>query len=263
MKIKQLLTLIAFIGTVIINGLANALPLNDRSTGEISDLYPVLFTPAGYVFSIWGLIYLLLAGFSIYQALPAQRDNRRLDGIRTWFIASSVFNIVWLFLWHYDWIPLSLLAMFGLLVSLIVIYLRLVPGRREAGLAEKVFLDLPFSVYLGWISVATIANFSIVLYSLGWNGWGLSPVTWTIIMLLVGTVLGGAMLFRNGDVAYTLVLVWAFAGITVRQMENSPTVGTAAAVMAGVLLLLILAYYLRRTLTPSRSNSLRDRRSEA
>ena len=130
MKTRQILNLIALLGTVIVNGLANALPFNGITTGEISDSFPVLFTPAGYVFSIWGVIYLLLFGFAVYQALPSQRDNPRLERIGYWFVLSSLFNAVWIFLWHYGYFLLTLLAMLGLLVSLIVIYQRLQIARK-------------------------------------------------------------------------------------------------------------------------------------
>lgn len=255
MKTRQILNVLIFLATVTVNGLANALPINGRNTGEISDSFPVLFTPAGYVFSIWGLIYLLLLGFTIYQALPSQKDNPRLERIGYWFALSGVFNIAWIFLWHYDIIPLTLVAMLGLLVSLIVIYTRLGIGRDQIQGIEKYLINLPFSVYLGWISVATVANFSITLYDLEWTALGIAPEIWTMIVLAVATTLGVLMLARRGDIAYALVLVWAFVGITVKQMDTT-TVAISAAVLAVVLIVVILLRLVRRGPSLELSNGM-------
>jgi tryptophan-rich sensory protein len=240
MKTIRLLNVLALLVTLAVNGLANALPLNGKLTGEISDSFPVLFTPAGYVFAIWGLIYLLLTAFAVYQALPAQRDNPRLDRIGGWFIAASLFNAAWIFLWHYEQFPLTIVAMLGLLVSLLAIYLRLEIGRSPASRAERLLVDLPFSVYLGWISVATIANAAVTLYDLGWNGGGLGPLPWTVLVILVAAGLGAAMIFLRREVAYPLVLAWAFVGIAVRQ-SGAPVVVVTAALGAAAMLGLLLA----------------------
>jgi benzodiazapine receptor len=255
MKTRQILNVLIFLATVIVNGLANALPINGRDTGAISDSYPVLFTPAGYVFSIWGLIYLLLLGFTIYQALPSQRDNPRLERVGYWFVLSGVFNIAWIFLWHYDFISLTLVVMLGLLASLIVIYTRLDIGRTQVQGIEKYLVNLPFSVYLGWISVATVANFSITLYDLGWSAFGIAPEIWALLVLAVATTLGILMLARRGDIAYTLVLVWAFAGITVKQIDTS-VVAISAAVLAVILLGLVVMKIVRRGSSLKFSNGI-------
>jgi translocator protein len=240
MNMRQILVILTYFGMVFVNSLANILPINGISTGEISDSFPVLFTPAGYVFSIWGVIYLLLLGFSVYQALPAQKDSPRLESIRGWFIASNILNGAWIFLWHYGLFPLTLVVMLGLLVSLIVIYLRLEIGKRRASNKERIFEQLPFSVYLGWISVATIANFSITLFDQGFNGGGISPIFWTVFVLLVATGLGAAMIWLRRDIAYSLVLIWAFAGIVVRQADTQAVAFTAG-ITALVLVALLVA----------------------
>jgi len=258
MKIRQVLNIVIFLAIVTVNGLANALPINGRNTGEISDSFPVLFTPAGYVFSIWGLIYLLLLGFTIYQALPSQKDNPRLERVGYWFVLNGVLNIAWIFLWHYDFIPLTLVVMLGLLASLIVIYIRLGIGQAKVQGIEKFLVNLPFSVYLGWISVATVANFSITLYDLGWSAFGIAPEIWTLLVLAVATTLGILMLQRRGDIAYTLVLVWAFAGITVKQIDT-PTVAISAAVLAVVLLGLTVLNVVRRGPSLKLSNGIEQR----
>lgn len=262
MKPRQILNLVALFATLIVNWLANALPLNNRTTGEISDQFPVLFTPAGYVFSIWGLIYLLLLGFAVYQALPSQRDNPRLERTAYWFVLSNIFNSVWIFLWHYEQFLLTLAAMLGLLVSLIVIYQRLEIGLKQVDRLEKYLVNLPFSIYLGWISVATIANFSTTLYDLGWNGFGIAPEIWTVIMLLVATGLGFIMLLRRRDFAYALVLAWAFIGITARQ-NDTPLVAVTAAVTALILLIALLFLFLRPRLAPSQVNVRNNQESKA
>jgi len=245
MKIRQVLNIITFLGVVIVNGLANALPFNGISTGEISDSFPVLFTPAGYVFSIWGLIYLLLFGFVIYQALPSQRDNPRLERVGYWFVLSNFLNTAWIFLWHYGYFQLTLFVMLGLLVSLIVIYQRLQISLTRVGFPQNLFVNLPFSVYLGWISVATIANFSIALYDLGWNGFGIAPQTWTVIVLAVAACIGAAMILLRRDIAFALVLVWASIGIVVKQIET-PAVVVAASITAFTLLIILVYRLVRR-----------------
>ena len=238
MKLKQVLNVLAVRATLAVNGLANSLPINGQTTGEVSDGIPTLFTPAGYVFSIWGLIYLGLIAFAVYQALPAQREKPFLARIGYWFVASCAFNVGWLFAWHYEQFVLSLVLMLGLLVSLIAVYLRLDVGRRPVSGAEKALVHLPFSIYLGWISVATIANVSITLYTLGWGGWGIAPQVWTVVVLIVGAALGVAMILLRREVAFPLVIVWAFAGIVVRRMDVLPVAIAAGA--AAFLLLVVL-----------------------
>ncbi len=208
------------VGTVVMNVLANALPLNGQNTGEISDRFKVLFVPAGYVFSIWGLIYIGLIAYGVYQALPAQRENPRLARVDSLFIIASVANVAWLFFWHYNLFLLTLVAMVTLLASLIGIYLVLGIGRGKVSRGEQWAVRIPFSVYLGWISVATIANVTDVLDFVGWNGWGLEPAAWAAIMLGVGVILAALMAFTRHDVAYVLVFVWAYIGIAVKQTST-------------------------------------------
>jgi hypothetical protein len=219
--------------------MANALPLNGQNTGEISNRFPVLFTPAGYVFSIWGVIYLGLLAFGIYQLLPSQQNNTRLEKLGYWFFMSNVFNSAWIFAWHYNQFPLSLVIMLGLLVSLLVIYLRLQVGIRQVSTREKWLVNIPFSIYLGWISVATIANFSVVLYNAGWDGFGF-PAAWTILVLAVGVALATAMVFLRKEVAYPAVLVWAFAGIWQKQSTANASVAMVAALAALIVLAILL-----------------------
>lgn len=232
--VRQVLVILALAGTIFVNYLANALPINNRPTGAISDSFPVRFTPAGYVFSIWGLIYLGLLIYAIYQALPSQRINPRQRAIGWLFIVSCLANSSWIFAWHYGLYPLSLLIMLVLLGSLIAIYARLYASVKEASAAERWSTHVPFRVYLGWITVATIANATIVLYALGWQGAPLGAANWAALLIFVGTLIGLFFALRLRDVAYTLVLVWAFLGIYVKQ-GDAPVTAYTALTMAGVL----------------------------
>ena len=238
MKTIRILNLVTLIATITINGLANALPINGLMTGEISDSFGALFTPAGYVFAIWGLIYVTLTIFGVYQVLPAQKNNERIDRIGIWFILANLFNGSWILAWHYQQFNLSLIIMLGLLVSLLVIYTRLKIGISKIKPAERWLVDLPFSIYLGWISVATIANVSVVLIDNNWNGFGVSAAVWTVIMIVIAVILGILMTVIRNEAAYTLVLVWALVGIFLNGSGNS-LVSTTALVAAIILFVAI------------------------
>lgn len=235
--IRRTLNVVAALATIGFNGMANALPLNNLTTGEISDRFQVYFVPAGYVFSIWGLIYLGISAFAIYQALPAQRDNPRLKRVSSLFVLSCLANMAWLFLWHYEYFPLTLIAMFGLLLCLIAIYIRLGIGQAKVPVSERWLVHLPFSVYLGWVSVASIANMTIVLDYLRWDGWGLAPEKWALGMLFVGVGLALGIALTRRDVAYSLVLIWAYIGIAIKQSAVSAV--AQGAWIATALLILI------------------------
>jgi benzodiazapine receptor len=245
MKLRKILNWAGLLVVIAVNGLANALPLNGKTTGEISNNIPTLFTPAGYVFSIWTIIYLGLLAFVWYQSRPAQTSADFQDRIGAWFFLSCVFNSAWIVAWHYEQFPLSLLLMLGLLASLLVIYLRLDIGRRAVSAGEKRWVHLPFSIYLGWISVATVANVSVVLYTAGWNGGPLSPEAWTAIMIIVAAILGLAMILTRNEVAYPLVIVWSLVGIAVARSAIPLLVVTAGA--GALLLLVVLAVVRLRT----------------
>jgi len=241
MKIIRILNVVSLLATITVNALANILPINNLQTGAVSDSFGALFTPAGYVFAIWGVIYLTLAVFAVYQVLPAQKDNARLDRVGIWFILANLFNGGWIFAWHYLEFPISMLLMLGLLVSLIVIYLRLGIGKTKVSLNERWLVDMPFSIYLGWISVATIANASVVLLDLNWDGFGLSETIWTVIVLVVGVILGLIMTLKRSEVFYTLVLIWAFIGITQNGSGDNVIATTAWAGSAILAIFLVIA----------------------
>lgn len=241
MKIIRSLNLVTLLATITVNALANILPINNLQTGAVSDSFAALFTPAGYVFAIWGVIYLTLTVFAVYQVLPSQKDNARLDRVGIWFILANLFNGGWIFAWHYLEFPISMLLMLGLLVSLLAIYLRLGIGTSKSTLNERWMVDMPFSIYLGWISVATIANASVVLLDLNWDGFGLNETIWTVIVLVVGVIIGLLMTLKRSEVFYTLVLIWAFIGITQNGSGDTIVSTTAWAGSAFLAIFLVIA----------------------
>lgn len=214
--VRQIVVVLVILATITINILANALPINGLNTGEISDNFNVYFVPAGYVFSIWGLIYIGLLAYAVYQALPAQKSNPRLQATGWWVVLGGLANSIWIFLWHYEQFIGTLGAMLVLLASLIAVYLRLGTGRTSVPAAETWAVRLPFSIYLGWITVATVANVTDVLHYVGWNQFGISDATWMVVVLGAVAVIAGLMNFLRKDVAYALVLLWALAGIAIK-----------------------------------------------
>ena len=245
-RIRQIMVFVAVLATIAVNIAANALPINGQNTGEISDRFDVYFVPAGYVFSIWGLIYLALLAYAVYQALPAQAQNPSLRSIGYLFVLSCLANIAWIFAWHYNLVALSVLFMLALLGLLLTIYLRLDIGRVQVDPAMKWLVHVPFSIYLGWITVATIANITDWLYIIQWSGFGISPQMWAVIMLAIATVVGGAMSFTRGDVAYSAVLIWAFIGIALKHQDTALVSYAAWIAAAATAILMIIGYYKNR-----------------
>ena len=237
--LTQIITAAFTLMTITVNALANILPINGQQTGEISDRFDVLFVPAGYVFSIWGLIYLGLIVYTIYQILPAQSENPTLQKIAPFYWLASTANTAWVFLWHYNIFEWTLPVMLLILFSLIMIYTN-IKSSPEFKRSTKLWLvAIPFGIYLGWISVATIANVAQLLFYLGWGGWGITPEVWTVAMLLIASGLGLAMSFRVSEIAYGLVLIWAFYGIAFKQSEIS-VISTTAYIGIGLVALGII-----------------------
>ncbi len=241
----------AVVLTIVVNGLANALPLNNKYTGELSDSYPNLFVPAGITFAIWGLIYLLLVCFAVYQIRDVfSKESHKMSflyDIGIFFMIASAGNIAWIFFWHYEMVGLSLVAMLVLLVSLILIYQRLDIGRTRVSRIEKACVHIPMSVYLGWITVATIANVTALLVSVGWGGFGIIEEVWTIAVLVVATLITLIMVFYRHDWAYGLVVVWALLGIVIKRLNPDPVFGvqtTIAYTAAAALIIIVIAILL-------------------
>lgn len=232
--IRILLMTIAFIAVVVMNTLANTLPLNGQTTGDISNRLLVLFTPAGYVFSIWSIIYLLLAVWIVSFWVRLRKGETPSSKIALFFILSCIFNISWLLLWHYEFFAWSIAAMIAYLASLILLYLQY--NNSERSVSER----LPISVNMAWISVATIANISYVLTFYSWSGWGLSNELWAVIMLTVATALALHVRFHHSDIPFAVVFVWAFVGIAVRHGLDEMLVTTASLFLSGVIVTGIL-----------------------
>jgi len=232
-KLRQIIVVLATVFTLVVNGLANALPFNGLTTGDVADRFDVYITPAAYAFSIWGLIYTGVIAFTVYQALPSQRDNERLQRVGYLFVLSCLANAAWLFSWHYELFALTLIAMVALLLLLIAIYTRLRRDRQRLEWPEALVVDVPFSLYLGWITVATIVNISSVIDFWGWGGLGIVPEIWTVIMLTVATGVSSTVAITRGDAAYVLVIVWAFVAIAIRHADTQ-IVSLSAWILASV-----------------------------
>jgi len=233
--------IIAFLIVIAVNSLANIIPIGGQTTGEISAKYPSLFTPAGYTFSIWGVIYLCLFAFIIFQALPTQRNNDVIASIRKMFVLNCLANATWIFVWHFDFIFLSLLVMVVILVTLVQIYrlIRITDADATVTLSQRCFVNLPFSLYIGWITVAIVANISVVQTGYGWDSFGISAIYWTLIKLAVTGAIGAMVVLLRKDIIFGLVLTWAGFGIAVKQIAV-PAVSGAATTIAILILLLIL-----------------------
>jgi hypothetical protein len=236
LPVRILLT-VTYLAMVAVNYLANALPLNGRQTGEVSDAYENLFAPAGMTFSIWGVIYVLLALHILYQWGLFQKSSSSngplLRKIGILFALSSLANTAWVFAWHYDQILLStvLIATILVLLALITVMLR----DRPLSTREQWFIRVPFSVYFGWLTVATVANITVLLVSIGWDGFGIAEPIWAVIIILVAAVIGTLTMVRNRDIAYGLVLLWAFTGIVIKHISADGFAGRYPEVIAATL----------------------------
>lgn len=231
------LNLLLFAGMVVMNYLANALPLNGKTTGALSDAYPNLFVPAGVTFSIWGVIYILLVTFCVIQFTTSHQAV--ISRIGWLFGLSCIFNALWIVAWHYERLPMSLILMLGLLVSLIWInvFIRDLP----AG-----FIKAAFGIYLGWICIATIANVTALLVNYGWGGLGISEETWTIIMIAAGTLIVSLTLWRLDNPFIGLSVVWAFAGIMIKRQADYRVILVTAAIAAAIVAALLVVIFFRK-----------------
>lgn len=225
--------IVAIITTIFalgINALAVLLPLNNRTTQEISNSNLTLFTPAGYVFSIWGVIYIGMITYSIYQLW--KKHYAVSTQIRPAFIIANLANGIWIILWHYGYLFFSVLVMLVLLLSLIYIYGALGRFWMSFSWKQRLFIQIPFSIYLAWICVATIANIAVFLNAARWTGMNLSPEFWAGVMILIATDIGAYFLWSRYDFAFAAVLVWSFVGIIVQHRGQTALVTTASVCIA-------------------------------
>lgn len=239
-KTLQILNGIAFVSMIFINYLSNTGLINENTNASVSQSYENLFTPAGYAFSIWGIIYLLLLGFVIYQGLGLfnkTRDNDTATKIGWWFVFSCVANSLWIFAWLHEFLLISLGLMLIILLSLIKIMLRTNAQITTQTFQIRFFVWLPFSIYAGWISVATIANSAALLTYLQWNGFGLSDTFWTVTMIAVAVLLNGVVSWKRNASAFAIVGVWALTAIAVANNNENLTVFYSAILAAIVLLI--------------------------
>lgn len=214
------MTLLSFLVMLLTNALANILPINGIATGEISDLYPNLFAPAGITFSIWGLIYLLLGTYVFYQFLPkSEKTESLIKRINIYFILSSVANTIWIFLWHHQMIAFSVLLMLVILCCLIKI--SALTNLEELNKKDRLYIKIPFGLYFGWITIATIANITTFLVSISWENFIFSNQLWTVIILLVGMLITSITTIKEKNLIYGLVPIWAYLGVYLKHTSVS------------------------------------------
>jgi hypothetical protein len=240
-----IVNLVSFLVVLVVNALATIIPLGGKTTGQLSDQYPNLFVPSGLTFSIWGVIYILLAIYVVYGIVYSVRESERtnnfIERIGILFIITCAANAGWILAWQYEVLPLSLIFMVILLVTLIMIYNRLNVGRSKVAPTEKYMVHLPISVYFGWISIATIANVTALLVAYRWNRFGIREEIWAIIMIGIGIVLGLIMLFSRRDIFYALVVDWAVLGILIKRTVDraTPAKGVIVISIIGICLLTV------------------------
>lgn len=240
-------TLIAILTTLSINILSNFFPPQGLNIGEIANtiLQGVQITPANYAFAIWGLIYLALIAYGIYQLRPAQRRDSTIRRVDRLLIVACVAQIAWVYLFTHTLFWYSVVAMLAILLPLIGAYLQLGIGKGRVTRELKWLAHVPFSIYLGWISVATIVNVASALYISRWDGWGISAIGWTVIMLLVGAAIAAIVAIQRADIAFTSVFIWAYVAIAIRQLNN-PAIWLTAAIAAIILAVLLVFGGVRR-----------------
>ena len=224
-----ILNFISFLIHVTLSWLTQFKLINEQDVGEISGKYPSLFTPAPFTFGIWGIIYLSLAAFCIYHLVMAFRKgpqypaNSEINDIGGWFILNNLVTAGWLFAFTRNYILLSVVLIAIQLISLIAIHLILHIYNTQRTAGSKVFTQFPLSIYFGWITIATIANISAYLVSIGWNGfgWNLTAAQWTILLIVVAILISLLVILTRRNVFYGLVIIWAFYGIIVARKSES------------------------------------------
>lgn len=253
--ILQIGILLAFIGTIVVNVLSSIGLINNISPAELSDALPNLFVPSGLTFSVWGVIYIGLLALAIYVIrswfIKDMDPPEVVEKMGIEFIVAAIANITWIFLFHYQTeigsSGYSLAAMLILLGALMSAYIRLGVGKnKEATRGEKWFVHIPFSFYMGWITIATVANISALLTEFELNGLYTIPENWklilTIIVITVATIITLLIQFIRKDIAYSLIVIWAFVGIILKRYEVLPPVvlGVVIAAAVGIGLIVIM-----------------------
>lgn len=238
---KIILSWLLFVGVIAVNALANILPINGLNTGQVSSFYPNTFVPAGFTFSIWGVIYILLLSYTIaytYYTLKQYQYPKVyafIEAINVYFLVTCILNMTWMIAWHYLQIELSVLIMLLFLLSLIQLFLKSSTRVQDLTSTQRFLLHIPFMVYLGWISVATIANITALLVAYHWNGFGLHPVYWSAAMICIAVLLAWYLLYQFKVIAFSLVIAWALWGIYNAQGPAAPLLAKLTALGIGFL----------------------------
>lgn len=239
MKLQKqpIINAIALAITVFINYLSNTGVLNGNTMKTVSDKYHNLFTPAGYAFSIWGLIYLMLAGFVVYCFFGVKKEHERrvVKQVGAWFAISCLINSAWVFAWLYHFTGVSVLLMVALLITLLAILFRTNAERTNPPLHIVAWVWWPFALYGGWISVALIANTAAYLTKIGWTGWGLSQQQWTIAMIVVAGLLNVVVTWRRNLREFALVGAWGLAAVAVANKNTHVQIFTIALITAVII----------------------------
>lgn len=233
---------VTYLIMVTMNALANIIPINGMNTGEISDSFPNLFAPAGITFTIWGIIYFLLLLYVIYQFIQFKSESdpykeELFKKIGIYFAISSIANSIWILAWHYKLIALSLILIIIVLICLILINQH--TKVANLSLKDNFFIKVPFSIYFGWVTVATIANVTTLLVDIGWGGFGISETLWTIVILIIGVLIAVATIIRNRDFFYGLVIIWAYIGIYIKHTSPSTFNGEYQPVITTLVICLV------------------------
>lgn len=234
------INLILFAGMILMNYLATSLPLNNKTTGELSDSFPNLFVPAGITFSIWGIIYLLVLAYCVVQFTDS--NQLIISNISWLFGISCILNALWIVTWHYGKLPLSLLVMLGMLATLIFINTRI--KDLPSGLIKA-----SFGIYLGWICIATIANVTALLVHYNWKGFGISEEAWTIVMIAIGTLIVSLTLYRLNNPFIGLSVIWAFTGIIIKRQDDYRSIVVSAAIALSIVAVITAVTFFRRSIT--------------
>jgi len=257
-RVRQNLNVIFAILQLVTNAFGG-IGINGVSVATVSDSYKTLFTPAGYTFSVWGPIYLGLTAYAIYQALPNQREREIHRKIGWLTIAAAVANAIWTPIFTLRWIILSLIVIVGLLMTLSAIFIKLRTVERFT-VADRWAVQIPYYGYFAWITVATIANATVLLLKLGWNGFGIDAAVWSTALIITATVIASAMIFYSKRViglwAYLAVLVWAFVGVYNGNTHASTLVGMTALIAAAVLVIVTAVRFF--IFNPSDDNTITE-----
>ncbi|MCB0464150.1 MAG: tryptophan-rich sensory protein [Aequorivita sp.] len=259
-KTLQVANIISFFATVFVNYLSNTGAINDTTIGEVSNASKNLFTPAGYAFAIWGLIYLLLLGFVVYQSrslFTKVRDDDFILKTGWWFVLSCFANMLWIIFWLYGFMEYSILAIFILLFSLLKIVMNNRMELWDAPISIIAFLWWPFVFYSGWVTVASIANVAAYLTSIDWNAWGYSEISWAVTMIIIAGIINLVVTWKRNMREFALVGAWALAAIAVANWEVSQTVSYAAIVVA-IILVLSSSYHGFRSRATSPINKCKE-----